>query len=211
MSTTPVQALASGTPTTTVANPNANLNSSDFINMMLTELQNQDPLNPTDSQALLSQMSSIGQLQSSTQLQSTLTQFSFQSQLASAGNLIGKTVMGLDASQNNTAGVVTAVTAQNSQVWLQLNNGDQVQMANVTAIAGSLPTTPTTPVTTTSAVTTTPTAAQTNASFIQQLLKRRLMTCLMAFRFLSSLIEPGRTVFLFSSLVIKRDHHHERS
>jgi flagellar basal-body rod modification protein FlgD len=170
MSTTPVQALASGTPTTTVANPNANLNSSDFINMMLTELQNQDPLNPTDSQALLSQMSSIGQLQSSTQLQSTLTQFSFQSQLASAGNLIGKTVMGLDASQNNTAGVVTAVTAQNSQVWLQLNNGDQVQMGNVTAIAGSLPTSTTTPVTGTSAVTTTPTTTQSNASFIQQLL-----------------------------------------
>jgi flagellar basal-body rod modification protein FlgD len=171
MSTSPVQSLASGTPTTTVANPNANLNSSDFINMMLTELQNQDPLNPTDSQALLSQMSSIGQLQSADQLQTTLTQSNFQNQMASAGNLIGKTVAGLDPSQNKTSGVVTSISAVNNQVYLNLDNQDQVPLANVSTISpGSSTVTSaisTAAAATTPATTTTPTTQSTIASMLQ--------------------------------------------
>jgi flagellar basal-body rod modification protein FlgD len=171
MSTSAVQSLTTGTPTTTVANPNANLSSSDFINMMLTELQNQDPLNPTDSQALLSQMSSIGQLQSADQLQTTLTQSNFQNQMASAGNLIGKTVTGLDASQASTTGVVTSVSAVNNQVYLNLSNNDQVSLANVSTISSGT-TTATSAITsaaaaTTPAATTTPTTQSTIASMLQ--------------------------------------------
>ncbi|HWB52764.1 MAG TPA: flagellar hook capping FlgD N-terminal domain-containing protein [Tepidisphaeraceae bacterium] len=169
MSTTPIQSSTSGS-SATVSNPNASLNSSDFVKMMLTELQNQDPLNPTDSQALLSQMSSIGQLQSADQLQSTLTQFSFQNQLAAASNLIGKTVTGLNASSNQTTGLVTGVSAINSQVWLQLDNGDQVQMSNVQQIApGSTSSTSTTTSGTNAAATSQANQAAA-AALLQQLL-----------------------------------------
>ena len=51
----------------------ASLTPNDFINLMVTELQNQDPTQPESSDALLSQMSEIGQLQSSDSLQSTLS------------------------------------------------------------------------------------------------------------------------------------------
>ena len=50
----------------------ASLSPTDFLNMMVTQLQNQDPLNPTSSSDLLAQMSQIGQLQASTTLQSSL-------------------------------------------------------------------------------------------------------------------------------------------
>ncbi len=40
----------------------AELGSQDFLKLMLTELTNQDPLQPTDNEALLRQISSIRDL-----------------------------------------------------------------------------------------------------------------------------------------------------
>jgi flagellar basal-body rod modification protein FlgD len=171
MSTTPISSSLTGnSPTSTTANSNLSLNGSDFIQMMLTELKNQDPMNPTDSQALLSQMSSIGQLQSADQLQSTLTSFSFQNQMSSAGNLIGKTVMGLDVSNKQTAGIVTGVVAQNNQVYLQLSNNDQIQMSNLEAVTNTAPTTAGSAVTTAAAspATAATTTPQSNTSSLIQ-------------------------------------------
>lgn len=167
--TIPPTSSSSNAPTTTVSNPQSTLNSSDFVQMMLTELQNQDPLNPTDSQSLLSQMSSIGQLQSADQLQTTLTQFSVQNQIAAAGNLIGKTVTGLNTNNVTTQGVVTGVSAIQNQVYLQLDNGDSVQMSNVSSITGTAATPTTTALN--QAPLATPATNQSNAAaLLQQLL-----------------------------------------
>ena len=53
------------------ANPKGQLKVEDFINMMVTQLQNQDPLEPAKNEQLLSQMSQIGQLQSQQELTKT--------------------------------------------------------------------------------------------------------------------------------------------
>ena len=100
--TTPVVALspASTTASTTTAGSLPTLTPTNFLNMMVTQLQNQDPLNPTSSSDLLAQMSQIGQLQSSTSLQTTLQNFGLQTSLSSASSMIGKNVQGLDATGN---------------------------------------------------------------------------------------------------------------
>src|SRR5437660_12646764 len=85
------------------------LTASDFINLMVKQLQNQDPLQPTDSSQLLSQMSQIGQLQSTMNLQSSLQTMVLQNQIGAAGNLIGKAVQGLDPQGNPLQGVVNSV------------------------------------------------------------------------------------------------------
>src|ERR1700689_2380296 len=115
MSTTipPVATPPLNPPAATVANPAAFiLTPTDFLNMMVTQLQNQDPLNPTSSSDLLAQMSQIGQLQSSTTLQTTLQSFGLQTSLSSASSMTGKTVQGLDANNNPQSGVVTSVQVQ---------------------------------------------------------------------------------------------------
>src|SRR5215212_2413336 len=73
------------------------LKSEDFIKMMITQLQNQDPTEPVKNEELLAQMSQIGQLESSTQLQTSLKSMVLQNNVGAAGNLIGKMVNGLDA------------------------------------------------------------------------------------------------------------------
>ena len=115
---------------------------------MVTELQNQDPLDPTDSNQMLSQMSEIGQLQSSDNLQTSLTSMVQQNQVSAASSMIGKLVQGTDANKNPLVGIVSAVQVSSTGVNLTLNNGATLPMNNVTAITDA-PTTPTTPTGTT--------------------------------------------------------------
>jgi flagellar basal-body rod modification protein FlgD len=101
---------------------------------MVTELQNQDPLDPTDPNQMLTQMSEIGQLQSSTTLQTDLTGMVQQNQVSSAGSMIGKLIQGTDANAVTQTGIVSAVTVNSSGVNLTLSNGATVPMGNISAI-----------------------------------------------------------------------------
>jgi flagellar basal-body rod modification protein FlgD len=113
------------------------LNANDFIKMMVTQLQNQDPLNPDKNSELLSQMSQIGQLQSTTELQASLKTLVLQDSLGAAGNLIGKMVQGLDDNGAKMDGMVNSVQVQDGNVVLQLDSGKTLQLAKVTSIAGA--------------------------------------------------------------------------
>lgn len=137
MTTTPLSNTPSGTqlaPKTGTTGMNA-LNSQDFINMMITQLEHQDPLQPTSSDQLLSQMSQIGQMQSSSQLQTTLSGLAQQNQIGAASALIGKTVQGVDSNQNSLNGIVTSVQVSSTGVSLSLDNGHSLPLTGVTNIS----------------------------------------------------------------------------
>jgi flagellar basal-body rod modification protein FlgD len=142
MTTTTVgtSAPAASSPISAVSNT-LNLNASDFMKMMIKQLQNQDPLNPTNSDALMQQMSQIGQMQSTSQLQTTLSGLATQTQIGAASNLIGKQVAGIDSSNNSVAGLVTSVQVSSSGVNLQLDSGSLVPLGNVTTITPAAATT----------------------------------------------------------------------
>jgi flagellar basal-body rod modification protein FlgD len=118
------------------ANP-YNMSPGDFIQLMVTQLENQDPTQPTSSSDLLTQVSQIGQLESSTQLQSTMQSVTLQSQVGSASALIGKTVVGIDANNNKSTGVVSSVSVAGGAVSLNLDNGDTVAVTNLSSISGA--------------------------------------------------------------------------
>jgi flagellar basal-body rod modification protein FlgD len=131
--------------------PNANnqlpkknfaLQTEDFIKMMLTQLQHQDPLEPAKNQELLAQMSQIGQLQSQTQLTDSLKSMVLQNNLGAAGNLIGKQVQGVDGVGKEVTGLVNSVRVENGNVFLELDNGKSLALTKVLNIAAS-PTVPT--------------------------------------------------------------------
>ena len=111
------------------------LNTDDFIKMMVTQLQNQDPMEPSKSQDLLAQMSQIGQLQSASDLQTALKGMVLQNQIGSASSLIGKSVEGLDDSNNTIRGVVNSVKVQSDGVSLELDNGQTLGLGRITTIA----------------------------------------------------------------------------
>lgn len=120
----------------TVQSTKKQMKTEDFIKMMITQLQNQDPMEPMKNQELMSQMNQISQLQSSSQLQDVLTKLSLQNQIGAAGNLIGKLVRGVDPnSEQVVQGLVTSVKVTKDGVLLELDNGQSLAMEQVTDIA----------------------------------------------------------------------------
>jgi len=127
--------LTSSTQGSQVKTGKMNLKPEDFIKMMITQLQNQDPLSPAKNEELLAQMSQIGQLQSSTELSSTLQGLTKQNQVSSASSLIGKNVQGLDDQDDAVDGVVSSIRVAGDKVTLELENGKSLSLDRVTAVS----------------------------------------------------------------------------
>jgi flagellar basal-body rod modification protein FlgD len=86
------------------------LTSGDFLKIMLQELSRQDPLKPNDTGALVEQMASIREIQSDLDMSKKLESVVSQSELASAGSLIGARVSGVTETGRRVTGVVDSVS-----------------------------------------------------------------------------------------------------
>lgn len=113
----------------------AALGGEEFIKIMIAQLQQQDPLEPAKSDELLSQLSQIRAMEANETLTSSLQGLSLQQSIASGANLIGKTIMGINAEGDSITGAVTSVRVENKQVYLELDTGQRLKLESVTAIA----------------------------------------------------------------------------
>jgi flagellar basal-body rod modification protein FlgD len=84
----------------------------DFLKLLITELQNQDPLNPADNQDILQQVSQIRSIQSTSQLTETLQAVLLGQNLASASGMIDKLVYGLTDDGQEVTGRVDGVVVE---------------------------------------------------------------------------------------------------
>jgi len=120
---------ASGSSTT---NAYANLSSDEFIKIMLSELTNQDPFEPTDSSAILEQLSSLRNIEGQLQLQTSMESLVSQNAVSSAASLIGQFVSGIDRNGNNQSGIVESVRVENDKAIFQLEGGGSLPAENTT-------------------------------------------------------------------------------
>ena len=109
------------------------MDSEEFVKIIFTELQNQDPFSPNDSSALLEQLNSIRSIESDMALTTQLESIVFQNQLAGAGNLIGRYVQGMAPGGNRVDGQVISVIRQGDMIGVELDTGwvidvDQVEL-----------------------------------------------------------------------------------
>lgn len=81
-----------------------------FLKLMITELTNQDPLNPMDNTQLVEQIGQIRQITATNQLSETLAVLQAGQNLTTASSLIGKEVVALTDQNENVAGVVNKIT-----------------------------------------------------------------------------------------------------
>ena len=141
MATTAVAPLgsssAAGSTTGSAPLKKKELKADDFIKMMITQLQNQDPLEPAKNDQLLAQMSQISQLQSSTALNESLKSMVLQNQIGSASSLIGKSVQGMAGDNTTVTGMVTSVKVESDAVKLELDNGQTLELGRVTSIGSA--------------------------------------------------------------------------
>ena len=68
---------------------NMQINETDFLQLISTQLQNQDPLQPTDPSQFLGQLEGLSEVSSLQSMQSTMS----ASQLSGSANLIGQSIL----------------------------------------------------------------------------------------------------------------------
>lgn len=107
------------------------LTSKQFVEIMFTELTNQDPFEPNDSQAMLDQLSSLRSIESDIQLGERLEKVSQRTEFAAASQMIGKLVSGISETSRRVVDVVFSVTQTDQGPVLNLMNGQRVRMDNL--------------------------------------------------------------------------------
>ena len=134
-------AASSSTTSNSLPVPTQMLSQQDFLKLLVTQMTSQDPLKPTDSQDLLSQMTQFSTLNANTSMQSQLAQMQVLGQFSEAGSLLGKQVtLQLDAKTTAT-GVVTGVDTSSSVPQI-IVNGQSYSLAQVLSVANPTTTTP---------------------------------------------------------------------
>ena len=118
----------------TLSSANQDVTQNQFLQLLVTEMKNQDPTQPTDETQTLSQLAQFSSLEQMTNLNQTMTQGNTYSQITQGASLIGKTVT---TSGSSTAagmsGVVSAVTINSGKTYLEVG-GQSVDASTVTQI-----------------------------------------------------------------------------
>ncbi len=97
-----------------------NLDLDVFLELMLAELQNQDPLDPTDNSELLDQIGQIREISSNDKLTETLDSVLLGQNVSTAANLIGTEVEGLTDRGQRVVGAVQQVSINDGEPVLTL-------------------------------------------------------------------------------------------
>jgi flagellar basal-body rod modification protein FlgD len=137
---------AAGTPTaaqiaqlnaaTGATGGEATLGENDFLQLLTTQLQNQDPLQPMSDTDFIAQMATFSQLSAQTTLNSDFSSYSAANSITTAQSYIGQTVTVSGAAEGAAAatGTVTGITVLNGQPQLTIG-GVSYSVSDVTAIA----------------------------------------------------------------------------
>lgn len=104
-----------------------------FLQLMVAELQNQDPLEPMDSSQIIDQIASIRAIQSNDKLSNTLDATLLGQNLFTASGLIGKAISGLSNDAEEVTGTVDRVEVADGVATLYIGD-DAISMKNITEI-----------------------------------------------------------------------------
>ncbi|MCL2711044.1 MAG: hypothetical protein FWE95_09210 [Planctomycetaceae bacterium] len=109
------------------------LTMSDFIKMMVAQLENQDPMAPMSNTEMLQQMSQMRAITANDRLTESIESLTMGQALSTASSLIGKTVTGMNTLDQSVTGKVDKVTIENGEAKLYVGSSI-ISAKNVTAI-----------------------------------------------------------------------------
>lgn len=114
MATTPINTGSSANSPTDTKKPKdlKDLDVNQFLQLMIAELTNQDPLNPMDNTQLVQQIGSIREISATDKLSSSLDLVQSGQSLTTASSLIGKNIKALTDDNQNIEGVVERVSIE---------------------------------------------------------------------------------------------------
>jgi flagellar basal-body rod modification protein FlgD len=114
------------------------LGKDDFLKLLMTQLSNQDPLKPLEDKEFIAQLAQFNSLEQMVKVNDSLTQLGLSLGLSQASTMIGKAIVAKTAT-GQIAGMVSAVKLTDGKPLLVLDDGTDVEMANVVGVFPNLP------------------------------------------------------------------------
>ncbi len=105
-----------------------------FLQLLVAQLQYQDPLAPTDPSSMLEQTSQFANVEAVQKLNDLQTQLLGFSQFQAAASLIGSEVTADDANLGPISGLVVGVTATSTGPVLRFADGAEVDVRDVVRV-----------------------------------------------------------------------------
>ncbi len=137
MSTMPLNGVTSSSSTassSSLATPS--VNTADFMKLLIAQLKNQDPLQPTDNTQFVTQLAQFSSLQTLQQIQTSLDSSMGAQLLGEAMNLLGRTVTAQPTGSTPVTGVVSGIQLQGANVLLQVGS-QTVNLSDVQKVTTS--------------------------------------------------------------------------
>ena len=114
----------------------AALTADDFMKLLITQLQNQDPTDPVGNDALLSQLSTMRNLASNIELGDLLKALTANQQLVTAAAFIGKLVSGTGTDQETVSGIADRAFLRDGQTFVGVGDAE-IPLTDVTDVASA--------------------------------------------------------------------------
>lgn len=120
--------------------PSNQLGKDEFLKILMTQLQNQDPTNPMDDREFISQMTTFSSLEQMMNMSSsidTLVQSQLVSPVIQYSHMIGKEVTYPGENSESKSSKVKAVSQNEGWAILELENGDKIYADAITQVKNS--------------------------------------------------------------------------
>ena len=130
--TSSVAGTSTYTSSTSTSNPTQQMDGQMFLQLLVKQLQEQDPSSPMDTNAMIGQMSQLASMEQLTSLNTASTEsFALQMRMAAA-NLVGKQVSYTDAQGVAQTGIATSVSYAGSVPTVTIGSAT----VNLDAVSG---------------------------------------------------------------------------
>ena len=120
------------TSTTSTTKTTGGLGESDFLNLLITQLKNQDPLNPMKDTEFIAQLASFSSLQQMTSMNANMGGLLAQQNYTNAASMIGKQV----TTSDSKSGVVSKVSLEQGQIYLYVGD-NKYMLSDITSVSNA--------------------------------------------------------------------------
>ncbi|MDB5084656.1 MAG: flagellar hook assembly protein FlgD [Bacilli bacterium] len=110
-----------------------NLDKNAFLQLLVTELQHQDPSAPMDNQQFIAQMAQFSSLEQMNNMASGISTMGTNNSLGVSVGLIGKTITALDSDGNPVKGIVTGMTMNNGIAHVLVGQ-KSIELTNISSV-----------------------------------------------------------------------------
>jgi flagellar basal-body rod modification protein FlgD len=120
---------------TTQSGTTKSLGKDDFLKLFVAQMQNQDPMNPTDNSQFMAQMAQFSTLEQTTNMAQSSEQMATSLGISQSLGLLGKTVTYVDANKVRHTGVVEKVVTEGGTATLTVDGVPGIAPASVAEVS----------------------------------------------------------------------------